>query len=197
METDSGNWRFNWRPLLYTAAATVVICLLDALVESDGLVYLLAVAAFSLLSFVVLLIAAVAKKFHVCIRVISILLVFCVVSFAMFRNHYMIRNAARWSLWSHWYKAEVLAQPEGANGELKHVEWDGWGFAGAGDTNVYLVFDPTNSLSGAARSHRPGKFNGIPCEVPLVSRLEDRWYAVLFYTDEGWGKAHFDCGVAD
>jgi len=85
-------------------------------------------------------------------------------------------------VWSHWYKAEVLAQRDSATGELKHIEWDGWGFAGAGDTTVYLVFDPTDALSAAAQSHQPGKFGGLPCEVPFVRRLQSRWYAVRFYT---------------
>jgi energy-coupling factor transporter transmembrane protein EcfT len=197
METDNGNKRFNWRLPLYTAVLTIAICFLDALVESDGLVYVLIAALVSLLFLVVLLIAAIAKKLRLCMVLLSMLLVFWVVSFATFKNYYAIRNNARWSLWSHRYTAEVLARPEPENGELKHVEWDGWGFAGAGDTNVYLVFDPTDSLSAAAKSHQPGKFNGIPCKVPLVSRLENRWYAVRFYTDERWGKAHLDCGAAD
>jgi hypothetical protein len=194
MQTDNGHWGFNWRLLLYAAGATVVICVLDALAESDGLVYLLAAAVVSLLSLALLLVAAIATKFRICITALSMLLVFWIVSFGMARNHHSIRNAARWSLWSHRYKAEIRAQPETVNGELKHVEWDGWGFAGA-ETNVYLVFDPTDSLSGAAKSHHPGKFNGIPCPVPLVSRLESRWYAVVFYTDESWGREHFDCGI--
>jgi hypothetical protein len=79
-------------------------------------------------------------------------------------NFFAIRSAARWLAWSRHYKPEVLAQPN-VTGELKHVEWDGWGSVGQ-DTTVYLVFDPTDSLSTAARDHHPGKFNGIPCEVP-------------------------------
>jgi hypothetical protein len=112
-------------------------------------------------------------------------------------NFYAIRSEARWLVWAHRYKAEVLAQPS-VTGELKHVEWDGWGWA-AQDTTVYLVFDPTDSLSTAAREHRPGKFNGIPCEVPVVDRLEKNWYAVRFYTDEWWGRRNaLNCnGPAD
>jgi hypothetical protein len=95
-------------------------------------------------------------------------------------------NYARWLVWSRSYKAEVLAQPTSANEELKHIEWDGWGYAGM-DTTVYLVFDPTNALS-RAEGHHPGKFSGIPCEVPLVKRLEDKWYTVQFYTETAWGS---------
>ena len=63
------------------------------------------------------------------------------------------------------------------------------GMVGAGqDTIVYLVFDPTDALSSAAKKHQPGKFSGIPCEVPLVDRIEEEWYTVRFYTDENWGQ---------
>jgi hypothetical protein len=107
---------------------------------------------------------------------------------------YSIRSAAKWFLWSQHYKDEVLAQSGETAGELRHIEWDGWGFPGAGDTTIYLVHDPTESLSAAAKSHQPGKFVGIPCTVPLVIRLESQWYAVRFYTDEWWGRRNaLDC----
>ena len=77
------------------------------------------------------------------------------------------------------------AQPAPPNGQLRHIEWETTGFAGVANSTLYLVFDPTDSLS-VARS--PGKFDGIPCEVPVVRRLERHWYAVLFYTDEAWGE---------
>ena len=105
---------------------------------------------------------------------------------------YTIRTAVRWPTRSERYKSEVLAQPK-VTGELKHGEWDGWGWAGQ-DTTVYLVFDPTNSLSTPASNHRPGKFDGIPCEVPVVKQLEKNWYLVQFYTDEWWGRRNaVDC----
>jgi hypothetical protein len=106
---------------------------------------------------------------------------------------YVVRSAARWFASSHRYKAEVLAQPASAVGTLKHIQWDGWGWAGQ-DTTVYLVFDPADSLSAAARSHRAGKFKGLPCEVDSVSRLETHWYTVQFYTNEFWGRHdELDC----
>ena len=98
-------------------------------------------------------------------------------------------TTARWLVQSHQYKAEVLAQPGTTSGELKHVEWDSWGWAGQ-DTTVYLVFDPTDSLSQAASSHKPGKYYGIPCEVFLVHRLESHWYTAHFYTNYSWQR---DC----
>jgi hypothetical protein len=93
-----------------------------------------------------------------------------------------LRDTARWLVWSHEYKNEVLAQPTSTNGDLKHIEWDGWGFPGAGDTSVFLVFDPTDTLSTAAKNHQSGKFNGIPCEVNRVRHLESHWYTVIYYT---------------
>jgi hypothetical protein len=99
-------------------------------------------------------------------------------------------NYVRWLVRSRSYKTEVLAQPNSANEELKHIEWDGWGWAGM-DTTVYLVFDPTDSLSQAASNHQPGKYSGIPCKVFLVRRLESHWYTVWFYTNYEWGRP--DC----
>jgi hypothetical protein len=95
-------------------------------------------------------------------------------------------DSARWLAKSQKYKSEVMAQPMAA-GELKHIEWDGWGWAGQ-DTTVYLVYDPTDSLAGAAKGQKPGKFNGIPCEVFRIRRLDSYWYTVQFYTNEFWGR---------
>lgn len=102
-------------------------------------------------------------------------------------NYSAARMTARWLLWSRDYKSKVLSQPFSSNGELKHIEWDGWGWAGQ-DTTVYLVYDPTNSLSTAASNRQSGKFVGIPCEVPNISRLESQWYTVTFYTNQEWGR---------
>lgn len=195
MKSDSATNLFNWRLPLYTALATFVICLLDALAESDGILYFLVAVLVSVLLFIFLLSAAVAKKRRLCLSVLSVLVVYSILSFALFKSHYVIRNAARWSLLSRQYKTEVLAQPAPPNGELKHIEWDGWGFPGAGDTIVYLVFDPTDSLAAGAKSHQPGRFDGIPCTVRLVSRMQSHWYAVLFYTEQRWGKPNHDCST--
>src|SRR5262249_9729150 len=94
-----------------------------------------------------------------------------VVALCISLNSYTIRSSARWFARAHRYKAEVLAQHE-VNGQLKHVEWDGWGGVPVGDWTVYVVFDPTDSLSAAASRHSSGKFSGIPCSVDEVRRLE-------------------------
>ena len=119
--------------------------------------------------------------------------VFLVIAVAGTWNIYSIRTAAKWLMWSRRYKNEVLAQSGRKAGELKHMEWDGWGWAGQ-DTTVYLVFDPTDSLSAAATSHAAGKFAGIPCEAAQVHQLESHWYSVQFYTNEFWGRRNaLDC----
>lgn len=108
-------------------------------------------------------------------------------------NFYAIRTPLRWFAGSHEYKARVLA--EASTGELKHIEWDDWGWAGE-DTTVYLVLDPTNSLSAAARDRQPGRFRGLPCKVFRVTQLEKNWYTVQFYTNEYWGRRNYlDCSA--
>jgi hypothetical protein len=177
---------------------TFVVCILVAISESDGILYFFAVVPIISLFLISLAVyAAGRKKFRHCLAILSMLAVHLALSVALLKNYSAVRNTMRWSLWANRYKAEVLKQPSAANGDFKHIEWDGWGFAGAGDTTVYLVFDPTDSLSEVAKNHKSGKFDGIPCTVPRVSRLEHRWYAVLFYTDERWGKRRLDCGMED
>lgn len=117
---------------------------------------------------------------------------FFVVTLAVAWNLYTVRSAVKWLALAHRYKADVLAQSN-ATGELKHIEWDGWGWAGQ-DTTVYLVFDPTDALSTASKNHVLGHFYGIPCEVVRVRKLEHRWYTVQFYTNEFWGRRNeLDC----
>jgi hypothetical protein len=116
------------------------------------------------------------------------LVAFLGASWVLLRNEGTLRPSIRWLLWSHRFKAEVLARPAPVNGELRHMEWEATGFAGVANNTDYLVFDPTDSLAMAAKSHSPGKFSGIPCEVLSVLKLESHWYSVAFYTDEEWGQ---------
>jgi hypothetical protein len=187
--------RLNWRLVLFGTLATLLQCLLDALLESDGLLYFLVVIPLVSFVLIVLLVVATRSKKRLSLATLSMLVLFWLLSFLFIRNLFVIRNAARWALQSRHYKAEVLSQTDPPNGDMKHIDWDGWGFPGAGDTNVYLVFDPTDSLTAAVKNHQGTKYSGIPCRVPRVNRLERQWYAVMFYTDERWGKPHYDCGM--
>jgi hypothetical protein len=128
---------------------------------------------------------AIRKKRLPSLSVFLILPVFWAVSWALFKNSFELSSITRWTLGSNDYKVKVLAQPVPQNGDLKHIEWDGWGFAGE-DTVAYLVFDPNDLLAAAAKSHSPARFAGIPCAVSRVRRLESHYYTVLFYTDTDW-----------
>jgi len=99
----------------------------------------------------------------------------------------------RWLFRSREYKARVLASTNAGKSELRHIEWDGWGGFGAGDTTEYLVFDPTDSLRIPANNRESGQFSGLPCAVARVRHLETHWYTVSFYTDNDWDH----CQVGD
>lgn len=178
VEKTSNENRVTWRLPLFT----VLIALIAFAVGGRDLVfpYIFVGAVISML----LLNDMIRKKRS---GLVLTLVIYWAVSAVLVANVTTFRNAVRWLVWSQHYKAAVLAQPEPAKEDFKHIEFDGWGMF-AQNTVVYLVFDPTDSLLRAERSHQPGKFNGIPCEVPPVHRLESHWYIVQFYTGEDWGE---------
>jgi hypothetical protein len=179
---------FDWRLPLYLAAGALVVFLPLAIYGYDfgSILYLFVVVPIcSLVLLGVGIAFAIDKEPRRALAIVYALFVFWAVSWVLLRNELTMRSEVRWLWNSKTYKAQVLAQPGPANGDLRHIEWDGWGFAG-NDTVVYLVFDPTDSLATAATRHGSGKFKGIPCEVPEVRHLEKSWYTVLFYTGLGW-----------
>jgi hypothetical protein len=184
--------RFNWWLPFYAAVGALILLLPLVIYAYDFGVIIYIVLAAPIICFIVLvttIVVAIRKKRLKSLSILSILAVYCVVSWGMFKNSATIHTNARWFLWSKSYKAEVLAQPISANGEFRHVEWDGWGWSGA-ETRAYLVFDPNNSLSAAAKSHSSGKFSDALCGVSRVFRLENQWYSVVFYTDLAWGQCN-------
>ncbi len=96
-----------------------------------------------------------------------------------------IMDPIRWFAYGRILKAEVLSEPNLRDSSLRHVEWEGWGFAGS-DTTVYLVFDPKNTLATAAKERMSGKFGDLPCQVYRIRKRESEWYTVQFYTDTDW-----------
>lgn len=120
--------------------------------------------------------------------VIAALLSYWLISGLIFRHFSEVRDVSRWLFQAKTYKARVMALPVPPNGDFRHVEWDGWGFAGAGDTTVYLVVDPNDSLAEPYSNHLNGKFDGVSCAVYRIHRLEKHWYTVAFYTDTSWGR---------
>ncbi len=133
-----------------------------------------------------LFVFGVGKKGRQRLAVLFVVLTYVCTAMLMMRNYSLVRDDVRWFLLSGAYKTRVLTQSSGE--ELKHAEWDGWGFAGIANTTAFLVFDPTDSLASAAWAIPPIKSRRLPCEVFRVHRLDRQWYAVLFYTDTYWGQ---------
>ncbi len=187
--------RFNWRLQSCAAFVAFVVFVAIAVCQKDTALFLdlFVVGPFLVITSILLLVyVAIGKGRPKRLQLLSMLAILWAVSTSLFvydiKHPSAIRTAARWLVWSHEYKDKVLAQPTSANGDLKHIEWDGRGMFGQ-DNSVFLVFDPTDTLSTAALRHQSGKFNGIPCEIRVVSRLEKHWYTVLFYTNEYWASA--------
>jgi len=177
---------YNWRLPLAALLATPVIFLIFAVEQPESLIYGLFVVPFiTILLSLWAMKNVIAKRNRRCLAILSMLAIFWLLSVPLFKNYLAVRSSARWLIWSNDFKAKVAAQPTSASGDLKHLDWDGWGWGGE-NTEVYLVFDPSDSLSVAAKSHQPGKFNGLPCKVPRVLRLERNWYAAQFYTANDW-----------
>ena len=183
--------RFNSRSQVYAVLGALVVSASISLLQSDASLFLFLVISIILsVSILFLLIyAAFGKNRRRSSYQLLTLAIFWTISTSFlafeFSHPIAIRSVARWLAWSRDYKTQVLTQPQSPNGELKHIDWDGWGMF-AQNTEVYLVYDPTDSLWRAALSGERGKFDGIPCKVQLVRRLESHWYSVIFYTSETW-----------
>jgi hypothetical protein len=177
--------RMNWLMLVYGAAGTFVVSAPMLAYWSGIGWYLFTLVSTPVISLVLLLVVTFCKTPRRRQSTALLLLGYVAVTAALWKNYDELRPQLRWLLWSHRFKAELAAAPNPAKGDLKHIEWDGFGGAGS-DTTAYLVLDPTDSLSTAAKRHEPGKFPGIPCEVPVVRRLERQWYSVVYYTNADW-----------
>ena len=195
-ETTRGVGRFS-RPFLLWASligfavfATISTCEAETL-----LLMVFVVAPILLVLSIASLIYAAVRRRHLGTTAGTLAVLWAMVGCLFLYDRarpFEIRETTRWFLLSHEYKQQVLAQPAPANGDLKHLEWDSTGFAGVAINISYLVFDPTETLSAAARNSRTAKFNGVPCEVRAIRRLENHWYAVLFYTDQAWDECRAD-----
>ena len=182
-ETKGSN--FNWWLPTYGALGAVIL-LLPTLIWGNDAVAFFASIPLAVIVVVILLAVALTKLRRQSLAVAAMICIFLVLALSLFRSSDYLRTTTRWLIHSRSYKAQVLNQPNPSDGSLKHIEWDGCGFAGAGDTTVYLVNDPNDRLEEATEKHSPGKFIGLPCEAVRVRRLENHWYTVLFYTDTDW-----------
>ena len=184
--------RFNWRaPSYVVAAASVVFLWLMVWSSDSSILYMLLIAPTICITILVALgVELIRKRPRRALSILLTLVIFLAASVTLFWNEATLRPSLRWLLWSHSFKTEVLAQPTPANGELRHIEWDGWGGAPVGDWTAYVVFDPTDSLSAAAKSRSYGNFSGIPCNVSRVRRLESHWYSVELEVNQWWDRCH-------
>jgi hypothetical protein len=180
VEKTSQALRRGLRLPLYTAVVGLAIFTPIALCDPDmaflfDIVFVPLLIADSIGLFVWLIQEAVANRYDQVLPTLGMLAVLWAISMSQFfyeRKHpFELHETAKWLARSHYYKSEVLARPESTT-ELKHIEWDMSGFAGMFDNTFYLVFDPEDRLSVAAKSRQPGKVEGIPCEVRLVRRLD-------------------------
>lgn len=186
MDEETGKRdRFDWRCPFRAAVGALVLFVPIIIYGIGSIAEILYISLCPIIS-VIFLIVAFRKKGVRRLSVLSMLVVYWAVSWGLLIKSPELRTTTRWLLWSRDYKAKLLAQPVSASGALRHIEWDGWGGFGAGDTVEYLVYDPNDSLLKAAKNHSPGKFDGIPCEVVRVRRLDSEYYIVLFYTDTDW-----------
>jgi hypothetical protein len=172
-------------PTCAALAAVLVFIPLVINPNTDFLYLFLIVPGLLVLGICALIYAAIRKT-----RIAVMVATFWVVSALLFVYNIPIRSFTRWLLWSRQYKSEVLAEPASKNGDLKHIEWDGWGWGGQ-EFSVFLVFDPADSLSGPAKNGQWGRLNGIPCEVSRVRRMDSHWYIVFFdgyVSQSSWGS---------
>ncbi len=188
LETTKRSPAFDPRLAGYAAVSALLMLPFAAIASSDegGALFLLTFAV----NGVCLAIAACRKRGIRTISVVASVVVYVGFAWPLLTDFYGVHALVRWQLTKNADRAALLAQPTPADHEFKHLDWDGWGFAGM-DTEVYLVYDPDDSLAPAADRRVPGRYAGIPCEVPRVRRLESHYYAVQFYTDTGWGACTY------
>ena len=175
------SWR--WASFIVVSLSLTIFSLTFA--QADQSIVLC--AGIAVLSGLSLLVWAIANEGRERLEILFALAIYLSVQTLLATHYMLVRDHVRWALLFGPYQARVLAQPAPANQGLKHVEWDGWGFAGA-DTTVFLVFDPADALAAETGAQPPVNARGLPCEVVRVRRLESEWYAVLFYTETYWGQ---------
>lgn len=180
------------------AVIALIAALLTILFSSDvgTLLYLGAVALFGTgIVGLLLAIEFLRKRPEMSIRAVVVFAAFLAITAVVVLEQSHIRPQLDWLVWSQQYKRQVLATSPRADGELKHIEWDGdgWGSGATGDWMGYVVFDPSDSLSEATKRNVPAKYSGIPCTVIRVRHLEKHWYSVVLDMNQFWDKMHPAC----
>jgi hypothetical protein len=178
--------RINWRLPVIAALGALVIFLPDLWFGNGGFQSFLVLTM--MIVFTLLLLANAWHKRQQGRSAVLMVAAYAAVLWIGFLCTYPVRTATRWLFWKKDYKAQTLAQPQPQEGELQHMEWDAWGFPGEGDSFVFLVYDPKDTLAAAVSARYSGKFNGIPCQVPHLIRMESQWYLAQYYPDTSWNE---------
>jgi hypothetical protein len=186
----SDTQQFNWQlPLFAILAAAVLLLLLFFWSPDADLLYILVIGpAVCLACLTLLVIAVFRRRQRQALSIFLTLVGVLFVSIALLKYEPAVRPWLRWLVLSNRLKSQVLAQSTPESGQLRHIEWDGWGGTPVGDWTAYVVFDPTDSLSNAATDQSGGRFAGIPCHVDAVRRLETHWYSVTLSMNEWWDQ---------
>ncbi|SEF51807.1 hypothetical protein SAMN05421819_0274 [Bryocella elongata] len=126
------------------------------------------------------------------LRSAALVLVLLAACFAIFRyrvfGHY-VRFEARWILHRDHFEREVLSNPD-SQPSAHDVRMKAWDLAGRSNL-VYLVFDPEDRLQFAPYVGKCRRSSALPIDALEIWRLEQRWYAVVLYSD----GAAFPCQV--
>jgi hypothetical protein len=124
--------RFNWRRQICAVVAALAFFAAIGLLQSDGslFLYIFINLILSICIIFLLIYAAFGRNRRRTWHQLLTLAILWTISMSFFvfdRSHpTAIRTAARWLADSRDYKAQLLAQPQPPNGELKHIDWDGW-----------------------------------------------------------------------
>jgi len=183
----NSRWTRKWFPLSGAAVGIALYLPLMMFCEdwSTFLYVAICVPMLTVGGGVVLLAWTIWKRRFPNFWMISTLPAYWVVTLLLVVNTNELQLHARWLFHSASYKAQLMSLPQRNKDELRHLEWEDWGWIGS-HTTGYLVFDPSDTLSAAARHENSQKQIGLPCEVAGVQRLERQWYEVVFYTDTDW-----------
>lgn len=178
----------GWRSTAIGTAAAILLLLSVCLLPDDLTPYylFLVVPCLATSAAVLLPLLAFRRTRRFSAGLLLAAAVFLCVSAVGLRFQRTLRPELRWALFSHKFKKEVLSQPVERSDELRHVEWDAWGWGPVGDFTAYVVFDPDDSLQSKAHLTN---IRGIPGDVLDVDRLGPRWYSVTLLGDDPWRQS--------
>jgi len=154
--------------------------------DLEQILYALSLFVLTLILIVVVVLRRIFARRWVNRTTVFTVLAFLAATFILLVRTDYLRPWARWLVSSQQYKNQVMQQAIDPKTGLRFVVWDGWGMF-AQDTDVFLLYDPTDELGDALHRQRPGRFAALEQHVWFYERLERGWYSVTFYTNDPWG----------